>query len=99
MKHFLFKFKMGFYFYKDFILISLLLTAFMSFLGNVIEVILLVKFFLLCLIFLENRFFSSNDRLIFYKNFGLTPRFLFISVFIMDFFTSVVIFKLTHLSI
>lgn len=99
MKLFLFKFKLGYYYYKNFIVISLLLTTFLTFLGNVMEVILLVKLFLLSLIFLENRFLSSKDRWLFYKNFGITPRFLFISVFILDFFISVVIFKLTHLFI
>lgn len=65
--------------------------------GNIMVVILMVKLFLLGLIFLENRFFDSKDRLLFYKNFGLTPTYLFVSVLIMDFFISALIFKLTNL--
>lgn len=99
MRHFLLKIKLSSYFYKPLVLISILLTVLLSFMDNIMELILLVKLFLLSLIFLENQFFNSKDRLLFYKNFGITPRFLFITVFLMDFFVSLFVFKLTNLTL
>ncbi len=81
------------------LIVSILLTALLVFLGNIMEVILMVKLFLLGLIFLENRFFNPKDQLLFYKNFGITPLFLFFWVFFMDFLVSVIIFKLMKLGI
>lgn len=97
MKQFLLKLKLSFYFYTRLWLISILLTFILCFLGNIVEVILAVKLFLLSLIFLENRFLSAQDRFLFYKNFGISIPFLFGSVFCMDFITSVLIFKITRL--
>lgn len=95
--NFLFKLKLSFHFYRKLLISSVFLSLFLIFLGNIIEVILLVKLFLIGLIFLNKRFFESKDSLLYYKNFGISPLFLFTYCVLTDFFLSIFLYKLTML--
>lgn len=95
--NFLLRLRLSFHFYRKLIISSACLSLILFFFGNVIEVILLIKIFLIGLIFLHKRFFEARDSLLFYKNFGISPLFLFSYCVLADFFLSVVIFKLSML--
>ena len=90
--NFLFRLRLSFHFYRKLVISSACLSLILFFFGNVIEVILLIK-----LIFLHKRFFEARDSLLFYKNFGISPLFLFSYCVFADFILSVVIFKLSIL--
>lgn len=89
--------KLSFQFYKQLIISSASLTLILIFLENLIEVIFLVKIFIIGLIFLHKRFLESRDSLLFYKNFGITPLFLFTYCLFTDLILSLLIYKLSLL--
>ena len=92
-----FKTGLSFLFYRKFILISGILTVFLVLLSTPLEAIILIKFCLLGFIFLDYRFIQSSDKLLFYKNFGITPSFLFVFTSVTDFLLSVFLFKISSL--
>lgn len=95
--NFLFRLKLSFHFYRKLIISSACLSLILIFLDNIIEVILLVKIFLIGILFLHKHFFESKDSLLFYKNFGISPLFLFTYCILTDFFLSVTIYKISML--
>ena len=99
LQNFLLKLKLISLYYRLLIIPSLLLTASMLIFGLPMEPILAVKIFFITLIFLENRFLSAKDRFLFYKNFGISTRFMAISIFLFDFIFSVLIFKIFNAAV
>lgn len=99
LKNFLFRIKLSFLFYRKLIISSAVLTLILIFFENPLELIFLVKIFLIGLIFLNFRFFEAKDKLLFYKNFGITRMFLFGYTVFLDLALTVLLFKLSNLQL
>lgn len=97
ISNFLFRLKLSFHFYRKLMISSACLTLILIFLGNVLEVIFLVKIFIIGLIFLHKRFLEAKDSLLFYKNFGISPLFLVTSCILTDLILSLILYKLSML--
>lgn len=97
LKSIFLKARVGFHFYKKLAITSAGLTILLIFLRNPIEATLLIKMVFLALVFAWFKFFDPNDKLLFYKNFGITPESLFIYNAFLDFLLSVFLYKLANL--
>lgn len=97
IKNLLFRLNLSYQFYRKLFITSAFLTVILIFLGNVLEVIFLIKILLIGLIFLHKRFLEPKDSLLFFKNFGISPLFLFIYCLVADFILSLIIYKISPL--
>lgn len=93
VRKFLFKLKLCFSFYRKLLFISIGLTILLLFLNNPLEATLFIKICLLGLLFLNYHFLEAKDKLLFYKNFSITPLFLFAICIFYDFLLSLVLYK------
>ncbi|SFN48633.1 hypothetical protein SAMN05660413_01277 [Salegentibacter flavus] len=91
------KIRVFFIFYRKFLFPSLILNAFLVFMKNPAEVTLLLKFFLFTGLFAWFRFTPEDDKLIFFRNFGISPRFLLAGCLIAEFILTAVSYKFFRL--
>ncbi|QYA24093.1 hypothetical protein G3I01_00740 [Gramella sp. MT6] len=89
----LFRLKLCFSFYKKLLVISAGLTILLLFLRNPLDATLIIKICLLGFLFLNYHFLEAKDKLLFYKNFSITPVFLFSICIFYDFLLSLVLYK------
>tara|TARA_B100000929_G_scaffold267859_1_gene236343 strand:- start:1335 stop:1634 length:300 start_codon:yes stop_codon:yes gene_type:complete len=94
LKKALFRLELTFHFYKRIGISSFALSIILGFLRYPIEAILAIKIFLIGLVFLYYHFVESKDRLLFYKNFGLTTLAVFAYCIFFDSILSITIFKI-----
>ncbi len=97
VKNFLFKTRLCLIFYKKLILISIFITAFMKIWAMPLIAVISMKLILLSALFLYFRFIEAKDHVLFYRNFGITPVFLFAVSFFMDLILSILIYKIANL--
>jgi len=94
LKKAFFRLELAFHFYKRIGLSSFGLSIILSFLRYPLEAILAIKVFLIGLVFLYYHFVESEDKLLFYKNFGLTTLAIFAYSIFFDSILSITIFKI-----
>ena len=97
IKNVFLKARVGFHFYKKLWISSAGLNLLLIFLQNPIESTLLIKIFLIGLIFAEYKYLDTNNKLLFYKNFGITPLNLFIYTVFLDLVLSILMYKIINL--
>jgi len=76
--------QLGFHFYKKFLLTSLLITFGFLFLKMPLSLMITLKFLLFGILVIVHEQPSLKQKLIFYKNFGISSIILFITVFVFD---------------
>ena len=91
------KIKVFFIFYRKFLFPSIILNAFLIFMKNPAEATLLLKLFLFGALFAWFRLTPEDDKLIFFRNFGISPRFLLAGCFTAEFILTAVSYKFFRL--
>lgn len=87
--------QLGFHFYKRLLVLSLLISLMFGFMKMSLAVILVFKFLLFVILLIAYFEPSLKQKLIFYKNFGMSAVFLIFTSFVIDsFFTSILILTL-----
>ncbi|OEJ98905.1 hypothetical protein A8C32_06870 [Flavivirga aquatica] len=76
-------------FYKPFILWSFGINLMLSFMGFHFILIVLVKLFLICLLWYFINETKGKQKLVFYNNLGISPLKLFSFLFIIDLLLSI----------
>jgi len=76
--------QLAFKFYKKFLFTCLLLTFGFLFLKMPLSLIIALKFLFFGILFASYRAPSLNQKLIFYKNFGISPILMFFISFFFD---------------
>jgi len=77
-------FQLAFLFYRKFLLTGLLLTLGFLLLKMPLSLIITLKFLFFGILFVSHFEPSLKQKLIFYKNFGISPALLFLTSFILD---------------
>jgi len=76
--------QLGFHFYKKFLLTSLLITFGFLFLKMPLSLMITLKFLLFGILVIVHEQPSLKQKLIFYKNFGISSVILFLTSFLFD---------------
>ncbi|MCP9198388.1 hypothetical protein MKO06_00600 [Gramella sp. GC03-9] len=87
------KSRLSFLFYRKILVAMAILTALIALTGSPFEVIWIMKIVLIGLVLLSYEYVDKQDNLVFYKNFGITPVFLFAFCCFADSILSLLIFK------
>ncbi|SDM96135.1 hypothetical protein SAMN04488514_11816 [Kriegella aquimaris] len=90
-------YQLGFNFYKKYLWASLLITTFLIFFNTTLLVLLFVKLALSKFLFFAYYETSLAQKLVFYKNFGISKSSLFIIFFVIDSLFSTLIFLIMEL--
>lgn len=99
LKKLLFQLDLIFHFYRKLILSSLGLSIILGFLSYPIEAVIALKILLIGAVFLYFQFIEADDKLLFYKNFRLTPFLMFWCCIFFDSILSILIFKIFNLTL
>ncbi|MUP44243.1 hypothetical protein E0K83_00600 [Gramella sp. BOM4] len=93
IRNFLLKSRLSFHFYRKMLVVMAILAALISMMGTPFVAVMLIKIVLIGLLLLSYEYVEKSDNLVFYKNFGITPIFLFVFCVFTDGILSLIIFK------